>query len=220
VRAFIFAGYETTSTTIQWIAYYLSLPSNAATVDAIIAEHDRMLGPVEDKDGTRAILITDPVMPLTEAFIKETLRLQPPASTARWIPPVPADIPYIITTCEGNKYQINNSPIYICHKIIHTSTKIWGPDAKVFRSERWLDREYVANLPPGAFRPFERGPRDCIGQSLAYIEAKTALCLMARQFIFQKFTPNSEKSDLGDVWNVYRMTPRPNDGMRMTVKKR
>jgi cytochrome P450 len=220
VRNFIFAGYETTSTTIQWMAYYLSLHSNSAIVDELIAEHDRVLGPVEDQDGGRAMLLTDPVMPYTDAFIKETLRLQPPGGTARWIPPSPADKPFHITTSDGKAHLVNNSPIYICHKIIHTTTKIWGPDANIFRPDRWLDKEYMANLPVGAFRPFERGPRDCIGQGLAYLEAKIALCLMARPFAFQKYTPADEKSDLGDVWNVWRMTPCPNDGMRMIVRQR
>jgi cytochrome P450 len=220
VRSFLFAGYDTTSTAIQWMVYYLSLPSNSAVVDALIAEHDHVLGPVENRDQINAKLLTDPVMPMTDAFIKETLRLQPPGASARWVPPSPEDKPFYITTSDGKTHQINDSPLYICHKIIHTTTKIWGPDAKDFRPSRWLDKEYVASLPPGAFRPFERGPRDCIGQGLAYMEAKIALSLIARQFVFQKYTPQDEMSDLGDVWNAYRMTPVPNDGMRMTVKKR
>jgi hypothetical protein len=52
------------------------------------------------------------------------------------------------------------------------------------------------------------------------MEAKIVLALTARLFTFQKWTPEAEKSDLGDVWCVYRITATPNDMMRMTVKKR
>jgi cytochrome P450 len=112
------------------------------------------------------------------------------------------------------------TPVYVNHRIIFQSTKVWGPDTKTFRPERWLDKDYVANLPAGAFRPFERGPRACIGQELVMIEAKVVLALTARRFMFKKWTPAEEVSDLGDVWNIYCVATAPNDSMRITVKKR
>lgn len=38
----------------------------------------------------------------------------------------------------------------------------------------------------GAWRPFERGPRNCIGQELATIEARVVMALVARRFDFMK----------------------------------
>jgi cytochrome P450 len=218
LRTFIFAGFDTTSTTLQWAFYYLSLPQNAPILAALIAEHDELLGPIDDKARIEAILCTDPVLPYTTAVIKESLRCEPPAASARWAPP--SDPPFSLTDTTGTSHVINGAPVYICHKILFSSTKIWGPDAKVFRPERWLDKEYVANLPAGAFRPFERGPRACIGQELSMMEAKVVLALVARRFEFRKWTPVEERSDLGDVWNVYSVTATPNDAMRMTIKKR
>jgi cytochrome P450 len=220
LRTFIFAGFDTTSTTIQWMCYYLSLPHNSGILDKLIEEHDRILGPVTDQGHIESVLLTDPLMPYTTAVIKETLRLEPPASTARYIPADSSSPPFEITTSDGHSYVINGTVIYIIHKIIQSSTKVWGPDSKVFRPERWLDKEYMANLPAGAFRPFERGPRACIGQELAMMEAKVVLALIARKFVFKKYTPKEEHCELGEVWNSYNITAGPFDGMRMTVKKR
>jgi cytochrome P450 len=214
----MFAGSDTTSTTLQWAFYYLSLPENANSFKALCTEHDKLLGPVNNNDAIEAFLCTDPLMPYTTAVIKESLRMEPPASTARWVPS--ADAPFHVTDNSGTAYHINGPPIYVNHHIIFRSPKVWGPDANTFRPERWLDKDYVANLPPGAFRPFERGPRACIGQELAMMEAKVVLALTARRFTFKKWTPMEEKSDLGDVWNVYAITATPNDLMRMTIKKR
>lgn len=41
-------------------------------------------------------------------------------------------------------------------------------------------------IPPSAWRPFERGPRNCMGQDLAIIEARVVLALVVRRFEFEK----------------------------------
>ena len=37
----------------------------------------------------------------------------------------------------------------------------------------------------GAWRPFEHGPRSCIGKELSMLELKIVLCLVARRFRFR-----------------------------------
>jgi hypothetical protein len=41
-------------------------------------------------------------------------------------------------------------------------------------------------IPPSAWRPFERGPRNCIGQELANIEARVILACVVRKYAFEK----------------------------------
>jgi len=36
----------------------------------------------------------------------------------------------------------------------------------------------------GAWRPFEQGPRACIGRELTMVELRVVLCLVARRFEF------------------------------------
>ena len=51
----------------------------------------------------------------------------------------------------------------------------------VCRPERWLDDAYVSKLHPVAWSPFSRGPRDCIGQQFALLEARVLLAELYRQ---------------------------------------
>ena len=41
-------------------------------------------------------------------------------------------------------------------------------------------------MPASAWRPFERGPRNCIGQELANLEARVILASVARRYDFVK----------------------------------
>jgi cytochrome P450 len=215
MRTFIFAGYDTTASVLQWVYYFLSLPENSAYFAGICAEHDAILGPKDDFDGVKKALMEDPPMPYTTAVFKEALRLNPPASSARWVPPWDDD--FFLTQNDGSRHKVNGSVVVISHRIIQNSRKVWGPDAKVFRPTRWLDKEYMANIPTGAFRPFERGPRACIGQELSHIESKIALGLTLRHFQFKHVV--GEVSELGEMWNGYKITGQPYDGMKVTVKE-
>ncbi|WEW56154.1 hypothetical protein PRK78_001589 [Emydomyces testavorans] len=213
VRSFLFAGYDTTSSLIQWLLYYLSLPSNASVLRDLIAEHDQVLG--TSPEATEASLLTNPSLPFTTAVIKETLRLQPPAATARWARPT-TDPPFHVVLADGRLSKpLNGAVLYINHRIIQRSPRAWGPDAHEFRPYRWLDKEYMSRIPAGAFRAFERGPRDCMGQELAMLEAKVVLAMTMRRFRFEKM--GGRKGELGEVWNVYQLTSSPSDGMRMKV---
>ncbi|KAH9827875.1 Cytochrome-P450, partial [Teratosphaeria destructans] len=47
---------------------------------------------------------------------------------------------------------------------------------------RFLPADPAYGVPEHGFRPFELGPRNCIGQELALIEARVVLALTARRF--------------------------------------
>lgn len=230
LRSFVFAGFDTTSTVLQWVFYYLSLPHNKQFLDLIFEEHNNILGPVDDINLTEAILSKLPSMPITESIIKECLRLQPPAGAARQASPHYTsnsndknnnhnNEPITITLSNGTTHPVTNTVFYINHRILHNATKIWGPTAKIFNPLRWLDKAYMSTIPQGAFRPFERGPRACIGQDLAMMEAKIVLGMAVRRFEFRK-PRGSRVTDLGDAWSVYQITAGPNDGMKMRVRRR
>lgn len=180
IKTFVFAGEDTTGTLMQWAFYEIS--KHPDTLARLRAEHDAVLG--DDAEGR---LIHDSEATLsrleyTLAVVKETLRLHPPAATARMIPEGSG----FVYTHNNEDHVLDGAVLYINSHIIHRSTSVWGEDAAVFRPERWLDAGYMASLPTGAFRPFERGPRNCIGQELALLEARVILALTVRKFGFEK----------------------------------
>lgn len=65
------------------------------------------------------------------------------------------------------------------------STRVWGPDAKSFRPERWIDEEgNVRRENPGQWPAFHAGPRVCLGQNLATLEALVAIVFLLKRYKF------------------------------------
>ena len=75
------------------------------------------------------------------------------------------------------------SAVLVPIRAINRSEEIWGPDAKEFRPERWLDNE--AGVAPKAkeiqgyhhLLTFSDGPRTCLGRAFALAEFKVRFLL-------------------------------------------
>lgn len=228
IKSFLFAGQDTTATLIQWLCYEMSKashsPHNAVILKRMRMEHDEIFGSDDVFSAFRALSqsgraesILGAKLPYTTAFVKETLRLHPPAATARMIPEANADTPALEIEINGKMTRVDGLRIYPSQWLIHRNPKIWGPDALEFKPERWLDEAYMSKLPQGSWRPFERGPRNCIGQELAMLEGRVVLACVARGLEFRKIglDGNLEK----EVWNRHNVTSVPIDGMIMKVRQ-
>ncbi|KAI3900937.1 hypothetical protein MKX01_022714 [Papaver californicum] len=69
--------------------------------------------------------------------------------------------------------------------LAHHDPEYWGDDSEEFKPEGFA--EGVLNAPKDklAYFPFSRGPKVCIGQTFALIEAKMALTMILQHFSFQ-----------------------------------
>jgi cytochrome P450 len=211
IKSFLFAGHDTTSTTLQWTFYTLSRHPHALA--ALKEELDTVFGAGSTDEDVIEQLTSrgdEAVNKLvyTSAVIKEILRLYPPASSARM---APKESGFILHLDEGEDICVDKFAIYINHYIIQRNQSFFGDTANKFIPERWLgntdtsqEEEYgneeggvsgkgipnaeVSNkqIPPSAWRPFERGPRNCIGQELANIEARVILACAVRKYAFEK----------------------------------
>ena len=191
---FLFAGHDTTSTLMSWTIYELSRTPHA--LRAVRAELDDLFGSDPDPAAVRKVLLspTGPTlihrMTYTMAVLKETLRLWPPASASRMSRPGDN---FVIQTPNG-PINTDGYMVYQVHSIIQRDPNMFGESANHFVPERWLnikdddddDDAGGSSLPPGAWRAFERGPRNCIGQELALIEARVMIALVVRRFDFTK----------------------------------
>ena len=179
MKLFLFSGHDTTSSTICYVLYLLSI--HPQVLSRLRAEHDNVLG--WNSSQTATLISEDHFLliklPYTTATIKESMRLFPAASATRsGEPSFTIDDPR-----NGLRYPADQSTLIwlVSHATQHDPS-LW-PRVDEFLPERWLAKESEELHPKrGAWRPFEYGPRSCIGKELSMIELRIVVCLVARVF--------------------------------------
>ena len=161
------AGHETTSNAMTWTWYLLS--QHPEIMGKLQAEIDEVL------DGRLPTFQDLPNLPYTEMVIKESMRLYPPAWVLNGREPL-EDIMIGDYLIEKGTY-IFVSP-YVMHRLGHHF-----PDPERFAPERFT-AENEAQIEKYSYIPFGGGPRICIGNSFAMMEAQLILATMAQRFDF------------------------------------
>ena len=159
------AGHETTAIALTWTWWLLS--QNPGAEARLHEELDRMLG-------ERPPAIDDlPSLPYTQAVVSESIRLRPPA----WA----IGRTTVADVSVGGHPIGTGSIVVVSPWLLHHDPR-WWPEPDVFRPERWLAGD--PGRPRFAFIPFGGGPRVCIGEPFARLEAAMLLAAIARRWRF------------------------------------
>lgn len=158
------AGHETTANALAWTWYALSQYSDIEA--KLHHELDTVLG------GRAPTLADLPNLKYTEMVLKEAMRMYPPAwgTTRDALEDVTLDgLPVRKgQTVFVNIYGVHMNPQYF-------------PDPDTFDPERFSP-ENEKSIPKYAYLPFGGGPRVCIGNAFAMMEAKLIVATLAQRF--------------------------------------
>jgi cytochrome P450 len=189
------AGHETTAGTLSW-AWWL-LAKNPAVEAKLHAELDGVLG-------DRAPSLDElPNLPYTGHVITEVLRLYPAAwGLARLVVEDHEVAGYPVTKGMG---------VAMAQWVVHRDPR-WYDSPEEFRPERWQG-DLLKRLPRFAYFPFGGGPRQCIGNAFALMEAALILATVAQQYRL-RLVANHPVVPLASI------TLRPRHGVRVLLERR
>ena len=189
------AGHETTANAMTWTWYLLG---GAPDVEAKVHEEiDRVLkGRLPATEDLR-------LLPYVERVVTESMRLYPPA----WIIGRRAIADYPL----GPYIAPAQSILIMSPYIIQRDPRYYSEPER-FNPDRWTP-EFRAALPKFVYFPFGGGPRQCIGESFAWMELVLLVATIAQRWQL-RLVPGHP------VVPQPLVTLRAKHGMKMTVHER
>lgn len=186
------AGYETTTQALAWTWYLLAKHPEV---------ENRLHAEISDVLGGRTPTFDDlPHLKYTLMVFQEAMRLYPPI----WMMTRAA-----IKSDEIGGYRIPaNSEILLLPYITHRHPKYWEKPEE-FDPEHFLP-EKVATRPRFAYFPFGGGPRQCIGNNFALMEAQLIIATVAQKYRLRL-------ADERVIEPEASVTLRPRGSMRMKL---
>ncbi|KAF7324576.1 Cytochrome P450 [Mycena kentingensis (nom. inval.)] len=179
LRTILFAGEDTTGSTLGWLLYKLA---ELQDYQGALREEINQAAP-DDYDN----------MPLLNAIINEVLRFYPALPMAERTAAADCILPLSqpITTTSGT--QITHIPIhkgqyvYVAIGSYHRLDSVWGADAAQFKPERWLQKEPACRSaalgPYASLLSFLAGHGVCLGWRFAVQEIQVLIVEIIRNFV-------------------------------------
>ncbi|KAF8675958.1 hypothetical protein HU200_047458 [Digitaria exilis] len=168
-KLFYFAGMETTSVLLTWTMIVLSMHpewQDRARDEVLSVFGSR----TPDYEGLSRLRIVTMVL-------YEVLRLYTPLTSLQRQTYKPMEL-------GGVRYPAGVM-LMLPLLCVHHDKDVWGPDASEFRPQRFAEGISKASKDSPAFFPFGWGPRICIGQNFALLEAKMGLAMILQCFAFE-----------------------------------
>jgi cytochrome P450 len=160
------AGHETTALALTWTWYLLA--QHPEVEARLVDELERVVG------GRTPTVADMSRLRYTERVIQEVMRLYPP---------VYAIGREAVQDCVIGGYHVPaGTTLLMSQWVMHRHPRYF-PAPEVFNPDRWTE-EHAKRLPKYAYFPFGGGPRVCIGNTFAMLEAVLVLATLAPKVHF------------------------------------
>ncbi|KAH9625025.1 hypothetical protein KSS87_017320 [Heliosperma pusillum] len=187
-KIFYLAGSETTSALLVWTL--ISLCIHQTWQDRARDEVLRVIG----KDG-KLTLEKLSQLKIVNMILCEVLRFYSPIFML--IRKVHKDVQL------GELLVPANTELLLPLCIAHQDCDAWGEDAKEFNPTRFEEGISKATEGQAVYFPFSIGPRICIGQNFALMEAKVTLTLILQRFSLQISPTDKERVKRRQLYCTY-----------------
>ncbi|KAK2851488.1 hypothetical protein Q5P01_007764 [Channa striata] len=164
---FIFAGYETSSSSLGFLAHNLATHPH---IQKNLQEEIEETFPEKGRPTYEALMR----MEYLDMVVNESLRLYPVATRLERMSKASVEVNGV-TIPKGTSVII---PVYT----LHHDPALW-PEPEAFKPERF-SKENKDNIDPLAFLPFGAGPRNCIGMRFAVLMMKLVIVEILQNFSF------------------------------------
>ncbi|CAO3597574.1 unnamed protein product [Absidia cylindrospora] len=204
IMNFIIAGRDTTAQTLSWLLYNVMLHPEVEE-KLVQAIHTHV--PVELEQDSPALYEAIKDMKYAYAVLYETLRLHPSVPVNQKQALKDDVLP------DGTPIKSGDVFLWSSYSL-GRNKDIWGADAKEFKPERWFTEEgELKRESQGKWPAFHAGPRVCLGQNLATLEALVAVCVLLRRYKFS-LVPNQ------NVTYQVSLTMPMKYGLKVTIDPR
>ncbi|KAJ4773534.1 Cytochrome P450 [Rhynchospora pubera] len=194
-KTFFFAGHDSTSLLLTWTVFYLS--TNHEWQERLRDEVLRECG----TEAPNADMLSK--LKLVNLVLLEVLRLYTPAGLVGRTTSQDMEL--------GNIKLLKGTTVVVPISILHRDKDIWGQDADKFNPLRFENGLSKAAKHPNAFLSFAGGPRVCIGQTFAMLQAKIVISMLLQRFSFV-ISPNYMHKPTETI------TLHPASGVQVIVK--
>jgi len=179
----IIAGSDTTAVSLSSILYHvITTPTALSRLRQEISE--------KGLDNRRTTFQDSQDMPYLQAVLKEGLRMHPATGLPLWrvVPEEGVQI--------GDHFLPAGTNVGLNSWVAHYDTNVYGPDAHIFRPERWeeaktQDADQLKRMEAN-FMPFGLGSRTCIGRHISFLEMSKLIPELLKMFDFTLAMPKEE----------------------------
>lgn len=189
------AGHETSANGLTWCWHLLA--QHPEVQDRLHNEVTKVLA------GRLPSAEDVPSLPFAEMVFAEALRLYPPVWTI---------VRTALDACQVAGYHLPTGTTILMSQYVVQRDPRWYPDPERFDPEHMTHQARSARH-KFAYFPFGGGPRQCIGESFAWLEAVLVLATLAQKW---RVRPGSTEPAVAEPYS----TLRPKGGMPLKLELR